>query len=820
MNQDQPIPPVAEPASGLADGTSSSLADSTASSLADGPGQGLETSLVHTWPWPDWLALLLLLVIGGLVVFCYLRERGRVSSGLRAVLIAIRISLVALVLLMMYGWMQHRYRTDLPDLVLLLDDSGSMNLEDYYGDAEFRQHWERQLRQQGLSGLNRWNLARALLADDEAPLLEQLARKYNLKVYLVGNTARAVSRQGERPWGDLWQREADQPASRLGQTLRDVLHLQRGRPTAAVVMLTDGVTTEGKSLGEVAEYARRKSVPLYLVGLGSDQAPRDVRISDLLVDEVAFVGDLVNFDFKVSASGYPGREVVVQLKREGQSAVLAERRLTIADDGQPQAVRLAFRPPEEGDYRFVVEALPLEDEANPNNNRETRPVHVRDETIRVLYVQEYPSFEFRFLKNLLGRGLKRAGAGGEKSIELTTVLQEADLEYAEQDEHAQRVFPVSREELFQYDVLIFGDVNPAFLTRSVMENIAAFVTERGGGIVFLAGPRHTPLAYRNTPLETLLPVLLSTASQPPAGALLTAAIRPQLTPLGLSSPQMQVDDTVDKSLQAWQSFPGIYWMLDAADLRPAARVLVEHPMRTGNSGQNLPLVSLQFVGAGKVVFHATDESYRWARTPAGDQFYNRYWVQTLRYLSRSKLLGTDRGAEMTSDRDTYRRGEPVRLRVRFLDERLAPPQDDGVAVVVEQELGRRRQLVLRRDDAGRSVFEGTLSDLPEGRYRAWLATPTVEGQPPSRRFEIVAPPGEQTRLEMDSADLQLAARQSRGKFYTLATAGDLLNDLPPGRQVRIEPLPPSPIWNHWLWPLAFVLLIVTEWLLRKRAGML
>ncbi len=82
---------------------------------------------------------------------------------------------------------------------------------------------------------------------------------------------------------------------------------------------------------------------------------------------------------------------------------------------------------------------------------------------------------------------------------------------------------------------------------------------------------------------------------------------------------------------------------------------------------------MHYVGSGKVIFHATDETWRW-RFRVGDVFFARYWVQTIRYLSRSKLLGKDRSAELTVDRREYRRGEPVRVRVRFLDDRQAPPK--------------------------------------------------------------------------------------------------------------------------------------------------
>ena len=473
---------------------------------------------------------------------------------------------------------------------------------------------------------------------------------------------------------------------------------------------------------------------------------------------------------------------------------------------------------QEGEYEFVVGVEPLQNESNTENNQLLQRVQVRDETIRVLYVQEYPSPEFRYLKTLLERGLKRAGGG--KAIQLTTVLQEADLEYVELDESAQRVFPVSRDELFAYDVVIFGDVNPSYLSRPVLENLAAFVKERGGGMVFIAGPRHTPIAYRGSPLEDLFPIDLSTVSLPTEEALLEQSWRVQPTLLGAASPQLQLADTAAGNLELWRSLPPLRWFLQSRDTRLGARVLVETVGNAAAAESPNPLIFLQFVGAGRVVFQATDESYLWSRYRGSDVYYERYWMQTIRYLSRSKLLGTSRGVELTSDRTQYYRGESVPLHVRFLDDRMAPVADDGVVVVVEQEQGRRQRIKLHRDLARRGIFEGSVSNLAEGSYRTWIAAPTVESQPPSDEFVVVPPPGERARLAMDAADLRQAAKTSQGKFYDLKTAARLLDDLPAGRQVRIESLPSTPVWNSPVLAGLFVCLLTVEWLLRRRLGWL
>ncbi|MCY2995751.1 MAG: hypothetical protein NTY19_49070 [Planctomycetota bacterium] len=789
---------------------------------------GTETSRAHSWPWPPSVTIVLLLAAAALIITVYVKERSSAGRFTKTCLAAIRLALVALVLFMMYGWMLHRHRTELPDIVVVLDDSESMLLPDHYDDAPLRSRLAKRLQQLGLPELSRFNLAKSVLFDRDGALLSQLRQQYNLKFYVVGGSARLQTWEGtgseetqpQRAWRDgIQSLEAHETASRLGKGLRDILEAQRGRPTAAVIMFTDGVTTEGKTIGEVAEYVRRKTVPLYLVGLGNDKPPRDLRLSDLLVDDVVFVGDQVNFDFKVTGSGYEGQRVTVRLLEKGrESQSLAQDTLTLGKDSEPQSARLSYRPTAEGDFEYGVEVQPLEGEANLQNNRQTRLVKVRDETLRVLLVQEQPSYEFRFLKNALGRELKRDGK--EKAIALTTVLQEADLEYAELDETAARVFPVSRDELFAFDVLIFGDTNPAYLSRSVLENIVAFVEERGGGLIVVSGPRHTPLAYRESPLAKLLPIDVQTASIPPPDAVLDKSLTIQPTRLGLSSPQLQLESTLAANLRVWRSLPGCYWMLQAPDLRPGTRVLAEDVTRTGAAGSNLPVICVQFVGAGKVVFHATDETYRWSRHPDGEKYYTRYWMQTLRYLSRSKLLEGSRAAELTSDREEYRRGESVRLRVRFFDDRLAPARDDDVTIMLEREGSQRRQIKLHRDAVSRGIFEGAVSNLAEGSYNAWVATPTLPGKPASQRFTVVAPPGEQARLELDAADLQQAAKVTQGKYYTIRTADQLVKDLPRGRQVRIESLPPTPIWNSSLWAGLFVALILTEWLWRKKAGML
>jgi hypothetical protein len=782
------------------------------------PG-GLETSIQASSPQPAWMVLLFLLMAAAVLLVVYWNESRTAGRLWKLLLAGIRLALVGVVVLMLYGWTVQRHRTDLPDVVVVLDDSASMDLVDQYDDASLAGEMKRRLEKLKLPEATRLNLAKTLLLENDASLLKQLSERYNLRIYFAGSSARAVGGERSETLAAIQEAAPDQPSSRLGNCLRDVLEAQRGRPTAAVIVLTDGITTEGKSLVEAAQYARRKTVPLFLVGLGSDRPARDLRLADLLVDEAAFVGDLITFDVKLIGEGYTG-DAVVKLTRTGDSAVLDEHKIKLGKSGAAQGVRLAHRADKAGEFEYVVEVVSREGEVNIDNNVLRRKIVVREETIRVLLVQAYPSFEYRFLKQMLLRELNANQPADSKAAGFRTVLQEADLEYVETDKTAERVFPVSKDELFTYDVLIFGDVNPTLLSPSIMQNIYEFVTVRGGGVIFIAGPRYTPLAFRDTPLEPLLPLSLDTVSVPDQDRQVTEEFHPRLTPLGRASPMMQLADNPAANEKLWQSgLAPLRWFATVPDLRPGVRVLAEHPAARTDDNRALPIIALQFVGAGKVVFHATDETHRW-RFRVGDVYFARYWIQTIRYLCRSRLLSGNRTAELTTDREQYRRGEVVQLRARFLDDRLAPAQDDGVTVVVQREGSERRSVTLRRNSSDRGVFEGSSAQLPDGQYRAWVAAPTLEGQPPSLQFAIVAPPGELARTQMDAVELREAAKISVGKFYRFQDAGKLLADLPRGRQVRIESLPPKPIWNAPLLAGLFVALIAAEWMLRKRVGLL
>ena len=128
-------------------------------------GQGLETTFEHAWPLPAWLTLLAVALVAAIVLATYHYEhRGR--KPIRAVMTALRLAVFAMALFMLYGWVQHQHRTELPELIIVVDASQSMSFEDAYQNSRVRKAIDR-LAGDVDGGTSRLALARLLVGDDQ-----------------------------------------------------------------------------------------------------------------------------------------------------------------------------------------------------------------------------------------------------------------------------------------------------------------------------------------------------------------------------------------------------------------------------------------------------------------------------------------------------------------------------------------------------------------------------------------------------------------------------------------------------------------------------
>jgi hypothetical protein len=428
-----------------------------------------------------------------------------------------------------------------------------------------------------------------------------------------------------------------------------------------------------------------------------------------------------------------------------------------------------------------------------------------------------PRFEYRALLDLLGRSIESEQTGNRFSVD--AVLFSADARLVEMDKRVLASLPTGREQLFQYDVIVVGDVESRMLSVQFQQLLIEFVEQRGGGIVFIAGPLGMPATFAGQPLEKLFPVA---ADQFQEADDLDQTNEIILNSLGERFAHLQLGTEVTDNVSAWQSLTVPYWSVTSDLQRPGVHIL--STLGTPNDEVG-PLITQQFVGAGKVVFHWFDATWRWHESvevsAEGIKPFDQYWEQTMRYMSRQTAPTDGSGLiEIVVHGEAFVVGEPVPVTVRFLDERTAPDDDHAVMVVVEHTNGRRQFLRLARLGADRGRFAATMQGLELGTYRLQLVEPVVSQDGGKNAavasFTVVAPQGELVRQTLSDVEKRQIIDPEHGRYFNVSELHELVANVPRGTPVRVRSKVAKPIWNaNWIVAILISLLAI-DWTLRRR----
>jgi hypothetical protein len=434
----------------------------------------------------------------------------------------------------------------------------------------------------------------------------------------------------------------------------------------------------------------------------------------------------------------------------------------------------------------------------------------------VLYVEGYPRFEYRYLKNALLR---------EETIDSSILLLSADPEFAQEGTSPIRRFPETPDELNRYDVVIFGDVNPNadWLSPAQARMLVDFVADAGGGFALLAGQYFAPHRFRGSPLERLVPVRIDPEFLGRYDRNLTTPFRPRLTVEGRHSRLFRFHPDPQVSADLFDSLPGLYWVARTLGPRPGAETLAEHPNMSvpGETVAGMPLMVLARYGAGKVFFCATDDTWQWRRH-TGEFVHDIFWVQLCRTLMRPADTGQDRRLRLRTDHRTYNYGDRVELRMEVEDAELLSSLGPTVTLAL---LDARQMPVLnvraQRLDPRSNVFEAWLTPPQAGSYTVHCRDITARpGETPaSAMFRVEPADLEARRPEANHEVLQRLAAETGGRLVELDQLHSALAEIPESG-VRIIHDVSEPLWDSKLVLALFILMITMEWALRKAGGML
>lgn len=636
----------------------------------------------------------------------------------------------------------------------------------------------------------RWAVAQEVL---RMPWTKMVAAQCEIDVYPF-----ADSLGEKREMGKAGALAPEGQSTRLHSALAGAMERYQGQPLAGMLLLSDGLDTRETT----DEWVGMKwSCPVYTVRMEPDgiwEKEVDVAVESVETPMRVIVGWASKLTAVVAGQGTKGEPLHVQLHRDG--VMLQDLPTQIPAEGGSREVTFQLENKEMGSFTYTVSVPVLKGESVTNNNTYSVSAQVVDAKNRVLYIEDVPRWESKYLTRVLRSNpaytplVFLRGPGG-KFLTFGT-RGDTSLHFTD-------------EQLAQFKMVILGDLDVPILSEARALQMVNYV-EKGGSLILLGGAKSWgDSGWQTGPMAKMLPIRKAGGGPPLEGRYAV-----ELTEEGRAHPVFQTKDgSLDELPQVLSLFPG-------ATPTPGATVLAN---AQGPEGRT-PLVALQRYGQGKIVVIMTDSLWRWQMEAGRDKAYGLFWNQLLAWLAPQEDKSGPYQLDLYASEDRVYLGDSMSLNAR-IGASSAPPQAE-VKVEVEEPGGRKVPFTMQRrtipTTSGQPVLGYGVDFDPKqpGLYKA-VAKATIEGKPvesPPYSF-FVKPFTPETNPKPARADLlQAVARASQGRFCEKQEIDAVLTALT-FKSEQTERVLYNSLWNNpWILGL-LVLLLSIEWMIRRLRNM-
>ncbi len=381
------------------------------------------------------MGCLALVLLSALYYFRYQR-RGRATP--RALLAACRAALLCLLVLVLAEPVMtfKLVSTPKPHLWVLFDGTDSMAIQDELPESDRRKlsqavGMKPDAAPPGASGAkltpSRAEYVQSLLSRPKGNLLRSLEERFRIKAFIFDDGVRELADEASpnelsvSPPALAGRITTKGQFTALGEAFYELARRQATSRLAGLLVFSDFNQNSGPSAESAAS---RLGAPIYTVGVGP-AAAMDLR---------------VKLEAPLRMTKAERNEIHVILEQEGvqepsvnlrvtairvDAGLTSVEPITIADrqvdlNGYATPLTIPYTPDVTGLYKLTAEVDALAGEVIDQNNRAEREVSIRDDFMRLMFVEYEPTWEWRFIKEVFHRD-KLVGMRGFR-----TFLRSAD----------------------------------------------------------------------------------------------------------------------------------------------------------------------------------------------------------------------------------------------------------------------------------------------------------------------------------------------------------------------------------------------------------
>lgn len=727
-------------------------------------------SLTFLWtPWTLAASIVVVLATAGFAFVAWRRSGYRTAYGVLE-LLRIALVLAGVVLLNQPEWVEEYRPDEKPTIAVLVDDSPSMTTRDVVRSVN--------------PGTQPRTRKESIAAIVDPKTWASLKDRMNVVI-------QPFSPERSGHGSNLYE-----PLAKAQETIPNLM---------GVVIASDGDWNEGPPPVSAAEKLRMKNVPVFSVPAGSPTRLPDVELLSLDAPTFGVAGKSVRIPFTIESSLPREYLTTIRLKTSDGDEVTKEVR--VAPMGRT-ADWILWKPKAVGNFTLTLNVPKHSEETLTDNNGLSAPIAIREEKLKVLLVESFPRWEYRYLRNALSR---------DPGVELSCLLFHPGLgKVGGGNKDYIKQFPAGLDELSKFDVVFLGDVGvgDGQLTAEQCRLLKGIVEHQASGLVFMPGWEGREFSLLDTELADLCPVVMDT-SQPGGWGSRTAS-HFELTELGRRSLLTKLADTQDDNAEVWEGLPGFQWYAPVTRAKAGSDVLAVHKDITNEYGR-IPLLVTRTFGSGKVLFMGTDGAWRW-RKGVEDKYHYRFWGQVVRWMAYQRNMAKGESMRLYYVPDQPRMNQTVALHANVMDKSGEPLHGGDVTARISAPSGKT-ELVRLGSVGGEEwgTFTGRYTAEEPGTHKVVLACKQT-GATLETTFFVQGVAAERLGRPARPEVMEELARVTRGKTVEADKIGDVvrtLNDLPdpPPAIRRVQ------LWSHPLPAAVLVTLMGVFWVGRKLIGL-
>lgn len=549
------------------------------------------------------------------------------------------------------------------------------------------------------------------------------------------------------------------------------------------IILSDGNITEG---GYPLHSQFDKNTQIFTIGIGDTALRPDVFVSNVIYKDLAYSEQPQEIEVQIGSQNIAeSKQLTLDLISAGQ--IIAKKIINTSTSNTEQSVIIGYTPKRPGLNKLQVRLHALEQEENRSNNSYTFVQEILKNKLQIGIFSGVPSYETKFIKFLF-----------DATDNFST------HEYTEKRNGNYFLNPDLRR-IDSLDVFIFQDYPGPYSSAENVNRLISVFRQRGPSLIAITGKRvNLPLLRR---FQDYLPLKTSRKMNQPVDVTVSAET------VNLFNPLINIFQNEEQTVLFWNKIPPLTLYHDF-ELKNKADLFI----RGKGAGRNFSVGALYEAQNTKSVLLNGSGFWRWHFAIHDQDDLRGGYATLLNYLVRwtSNKTKSQPLVLKISDKTPFL-GEQVEITANLYDANFNPIRNGNLMIKANW---REQQFFIETENDSAGNYIARFTPPGEGSYSV-----NAEGYRGGNflgknqlNFEVVPFDKELINTAQNDDLLKRISEQGRGSYVSAPIIDKLAAELTVQTDYHFE----NQLIEIWYAPFMLfiiIILISTEWILRKRFGL-